>query len=105
MNIFIAQKIKIDGQEIQGPLDPSIVTISDLIGKVVGFIMPLALIILFFVFVAGGYDFILSRGNPERVKSAKAKLTTGIIGFVLLVSSYVVVRIIATVFGLDGGVL
>lgn len=86
------------GVSIQGPLN-NISSISDILNIVLSFLIPLAALILFFVFVAAGYDFLLSRGNPEKIKSAQAKITTGIIGFVFLVLSFFLVRAIAVIFG------
>lgn len=83
---------------IQGPLK-DISGIADIINIVLSFLIPLAALILFFVFVAAGYDFLFSRGNPEKIKSAQAKMTTGTIGFALLALSYFLVRAIAAIFG------
>lgn len=110
---YLSQKVCIGGQCIEGPL-PTLVgsagktefeTLGDLINKVVSFIIPLAAIILFFVLVWGGYDLMMSQGNPEKLKSAQAKITTGIIGFVLLILSYLIVKLISVIFGLGGGII
>ncbi len=102
---ILAQSISIDGQQINGPLDPRIQKLGDLVSRLTQFLVPVAGIILFFVLVWGGYDFLLSQGNPEKVKSAQAKITTGIIGFILLVFSYLIVKIIAIIFGTGQGIL
>lgn len=105
---YLAQQICIAGQCIQGPLPTGpggINNLADLINRIIQFLIPLAVIILLLVFIWGGYDFILSQGNPEKVKAAQAKFTTGIIGFVLLLLSYIVVKLIALIFGLGGGIL
>lgn len=109
MRQLFAQNFNIGGQEIQGPLNlgidktPDQYTLADVIGKVTQFLFPLAAVILFFVLVWGGYDFLMSQGNADKVKSAQAKITTGLIGFFLLIISYVLTRIIASIFGLEGG--
>lgn len=83
---------------IQGPLK-NISGISDILNIILSFLIPIGGLILFFVFVSAGYDFLFSQGNPEKVKSAQAKITTGIIGFVFLTLSYFLVRAIALIFG------
>lgn len=90
--------------ELQGPLQ-GISTLGDLVNKIATFIMPLAAIILFFVLVWGGYDYLMSQGNAEKIKSAQAKITTGVIGFVLLVSSFLIVKLITSILGVGGGIL
>lgn len=95
-------------QCIQGPLPTGpggINNLSDVVNKVVQFLIPLSVIVLLIVFILGGYDYMMSQGNPEKIKSAQAKITTGIIGFILLLISYLLVRLISLIFGLGGGIL
>ena len=96
----LAQQVKVGGQTIKGPL-VGIDNLGGLVSRIVNvFLIPLAGVILFIVLIWGGYDFIISRGNPDKLKSAKAKITTGVIGFILLVVSYLIVRLISDIFGL-----
>ncbi|KKP72875.1 MAG: hypothetical protein UR68_C0011G0010 [Candidatus Roizmanbacteria bacterium GW2011_GWA2_35_19] len=101
---FLAQSINLGGSTIEGPLK-DIDTLGDLVTKMLGFIMPLAGVVLLFVLIAGGYDFMMSQGNPEKIKSAQAKITTGIIGFFILAASFLIVRVISAIFGLGGGLI
>ncbi len=98
------QNLGIGHQDLKGPL-VGIDKLSDVVNVILTFIFPFGAIILFFVLVWGGYDFLISRGNPEKVKEAQAKITTGIIGFVLLVTSYIIVKLIGVIFGLGDGIL
>lgn len=100
---YLSQQININGQPIQGPLQ-GIKNLSDVINIVVKNLILIAGIILFLVLVWGGYGFMVSRGNPEKLKSARARITTGIIGFVLLIVSYLIVKLISVVFGLGEGI-
>lgn len=102
MNKLLAQTVNFGTTEIKGPLDPNIRNLGDLISRILSFIIPLSGIVLLFVLIWGGYDYMMSQGNPEKVKTAQAKITTGIIGFVLLIASYLIVRLIAGIFGLSG---
>ena len=101
---YLSQSLNISGQPIEGPLQ-GITTIGDIINKLLLIAIPLAGIILLLVLIWGGYDFIMSQGNAEKVKSAQAKITTGIIGFVLLVFSYLIIKVIEKIFGLETGIL
>jgi TRAP-type C4-dicarboxylate transport system permease small subunit len=98
----LAQRITVGGQAIEGPLK-DINNLGDLINKIASFVIPLAAIVLFFVLVWGGYDFLLSRGNAEKIKTARAKLTAGIVGFLLLIMSYLIVNLVSYMFGIGGG--
>ncbi len=105
MKNYLAQSLNINGTSIKGPLDSNINTLGDLINRVLTFLLPLSGIILLFVLIMGGYDYMTSQGSPEKIKSAQAKITTGLIGFFLLISSYLLVRVITAIFGLGGGIL
>ena len=97
----VADKIVIGGQEIEGPLRGNFNTPASVVNVVMSkLLVPLIAVILLLVFISGGYDFMLSRGNPEKIKTAQAKLTAAIIGFVILVSAYFVTKLISQIFGL-----
>jgi hypothetical protein len=89
---------------ITGPLDSSVDSLGKIISLGLSFLMPIAGIILLLVLISGGYDFMLSQGNPEKIKSAQGKITSGIIGFILLLISFLVTRLVASIFGLGGGI-
>lgn len=106
MNRYFAQSLTIGGQEIKGPLDASINTIGDLLNKkLIPFLYPMAALVLFFILVWGGYDFLMSQGTAEKVKNAQAKITAGIIGFVLLLLSFLIVKLISFIFNMGGGII
>ena len=104
MKHFLAQSLQISGTQIEGPLDDSVSSLGQIISKGLGFIMPMAGIVLLFVLISGGYDYMMSQGNADKIKSAQAKITSGIIGFILLIVSFLITRIIAVIFGLGGGI-
>lgn len=101
---LLAQSIKIGGSDIKGPLD-GFNTIGDIVNKVVPFVMSIAGIILFFVLLWGGLDYVTSQGSPEKLKSANAKITAGLTGFAILVFSFLISRIFAYIFGVGEGIL
>ena len=105
MNKLFSQTLNLNGTEIKGPLTNNINTLGDLISQILKFLMPMAGIVLLFVLIWGGYDFMMSQGNPERIKGAQAKITSGLIGFFLLIASYLIVRVISAIFGLNTGIL
>lgn len=109
-NQLLSQSVNLNGQTIEGPLKIPGVSSSDIklghiISRILQFILPLAGVVLLFVLIWGGYDYTLSQGNPEKVKGAQAKITTGLIGFGLLVLSYLLVKLISIIFGLQTGII
>lgn len=102
MKHLLAQSVTINGQTFQGPLS-GIEKLSDVVNVILPFIYGLAGILLFLFLVWGGYDYLLSGGNAEKVKAGQAKITSALIGFVLLALSYLAVRVISYIFGLGEG--
>lgn len=100
--MLLSQQVKVGKHIIAGPLK-NVNTVGDIVNRVLGFFVPFVGIILTFTFVWAGYELLTSGGNPDKVNSARAKLTTAIIGVILLVSSFLVVRIVAYIFNLDSG--
>jgi cation transporter-like permease len=102
MNPVYAQDINVDNTMIRGPL-VGINNLGDIINVTLkSLLIPMASVILLFVIIWGGYDFMMSRGDPGKIKSGKAKLTTGIIGFFLLIFSYLAVTVLSKMFGFGG---
>lgn len=108
--VLLAQVLKIEpigrvapAFEVKGPLDASISDIGSLINRLLVFGIPLAVLLLFFVFISAGYDLLQAGGSPDKVKSAKAKFTYGIIGLVLLLMAYFITALIGQIFGFGKG--
>ena len=91
--------------EIHGPLDPSINDIGSLISVVLKFLIPFAALILLFVFIWGGYDFMLSQGSPEKIKTARSKIVAGIVGLVLMVFAFIIAKFVSYLFDINSGIL
>jgi len=105
MKTYLTQCVRIAGEEICGPISSAPgeeINIAWIINKLISLVFPLSGVLLFFFLVLGGYDFLMSAGNPEKIKSGQAKMTAAVIGFILLVASYLIVRLVAMIFGLEG---
>lgn len=100
---LLTQKLKIGNQPnvtpIEGPL-VGINTPADIINKIIPILISAASIILFIMLVLGGFQFLTSGGNAEKVKLARGKLTYALVGFVLLIISYIIVKLISQIFGI-----
>ncbi len=102
----LAQRITVDmeGQQVTltGPLKVN--TIGDVIKIFFKFFIPFVGFILVVTFIWAGYDLLTSGGDPEKFKSARAKITTAIVGVIILISAYVVAKLAAYIFNLGGGI-
>ncbi|OGK18855.1 hypothetical protein A3D80_03150 [Candidatus Roizmanbacteria bacterium RIFCSPHIGHO2_02_FULL_40_13b] len=117
MNNLLAQQLEISQQanpsvtgmsfKINGPLTyggKPISSLADVITILIGYFLPLAGILLFVYLVWGGYDFLLSQGNEEKLAKGKAKISAALIGFFILIFALFIVRIIGYIFKLGNGI-
>lgn len=58
-------------------------------------------VVAVFTIIIGGVRFITSRGDPKQIEGAKGVLTWGIIGLVLILFSFMIIKIIAFATGVD----
>jgi TRAP-type C4-dicarboxylate transport system permease small subunit len=101
---YLAQRVCVQGQCFDGPL-VGMNTLGDVVNKLMSFLVPLASIVLFIVLIMGGYDFLMSQGNAEKIKSGRAKITAGIIGFILIALAFVITKLVAYILGLGEGIM
>ena len=74
---------------------------ATLISLIVNNIYVIAGVILFFFIVAGGLGILLNPGNTDKSKQGAKTITTALIGFIILFSSYWIIRIIEAITGIN----
>ncbi len=74
---------------------------ANLLNLIVKNIYVIAGIILFFFIIAGGLGIILNAGNPDKQKQGSKTLSSAIAGFIILFTSYWIIRIIETLTGIQ----
>lgn len=70
--------------------------------KIVNLILPNLLIgaaiILFIMLIMAGFTYMGSDGNPEKIKKAQMLLTFSFIGFALVLASFIIIKLVASLF-------
>jgi hypothetical protein len=61
----------------------------------------LAIVVVFFMIILGGYGFITAGGDKTKAQAARARITNAIIGLGIVASSFAVIALVADFFGLD----
>lgn len=109
MNKILLSQLKIGNQTIDSPLvdknGNQYQNLGQIIGAVTNFLIPIGAVILLFVLIWGGYDFMLSQGSPDKIKSARSKIVSGIVGLVLMVFAFIIAKFISYLFDINGGIL
>jgi len=55
-----------------------------------------------FYLITGGLSMMTSRGDPKALEGAKARITNGLIGFVIIFTAYWIVQVVGLLLGLPG---
>jgi len=76
-------------------------TVGDVISALIPYIFMIAGLVFFVFLIWSGFEFLMSAGDPEKVKSAQGKLVNAIIGFVVIFVAYWLVQILGVIFGLQ----
>lgn len=76
-------------------------SLETLFGNLVRFIVAFAGVALFVMLLAGGFSFLFSGGDPKKLEQARGTITSAVIGLVVIVSAYVILRIIGVFTGTE----
>jgi uncharacterized membrane protein len=72
-----------------------------IINRLLPFALFIAGLILFVILIVGGFSMLTSAGSPEKMKAAQGKITSAIIGFIIIFISYWLMRILEIIFGIS----
>ncbi len=84
--------------------DTALFDMTDPLGSIINafltYLFPFAGLLLLLYLIYGGYNLMLSGGDPKKAASAKSIITTALFGFVIIFVAYWLVQILGSVFGL-----
>lgn len=74
------------------------ITPSSFIGGAIKVALTLTIIVFFFIFVLGGIKWITSSGDEKKLAVARSQITNGLIGLLIILSSWAILGLIGTIF-------
>ncbi len=75
-------------------------TPGGIVSRLLQFIFPLAGLMLFVMIVWGGFEIMSGAGDKNKIQAGKTRITSAIVGFLILFSSYWLTQVIEVVFGI-----
>lgn len=78
----------------------SSLSIERIISALIPFIYVLAGLALLLMLIVGGFQLMMSAGDPKGVESGKNKVMYALVGFLVIFLSYWLVQVLQIVFGL-----
>lgn len=82
-------------------LSLNLTTLPGIINTLVPIIITLAGLILFIMLIAGGFQMLTSASNPEAAKAGQQRLTTALVGFLIIFAAYWIVQVVEIVLGIN----
>jgi len=94
--------MEIGGYKIVDPITkPELANLGLIISELLKYIFVIAGLILFFLLVTKGLQYLTSGGDPKKVEGAKQGLTAALIGFLIIFISYWLIQIAEFVLHID----
>jgi hypothetical protein len=81
-------------------LNSDTLTLGTVITQLLPYVFGVAGIILLFMIISSGFQMMTSKGDPKIFQVAQGKLTTAVVGILILFASFFVVRLILKFFGI-----
>ncbi len=82
----------------------TIKSLETLFSNIVQAVTALAAVALFVMLLVGGFNFLLSGGDQKKIEAARGTITNAVIGIVVIVSAYVILRTIGVFTGLESAI-
>lgn len=85
---------------VESPLSETFKDVSSIVNWASGAVLPIATIVLVGIIIYAGFLKLTSMGNPDKEKQSMQTLTSGVIGFALILSAALIVGILGALFGI-----
>ncbi|PIY68680.1 hypothetical protein COY90_04675 [Candidatus Roizmanbacteria bacterium CG_4_10_14_0_8_um_filter_39_9] len=77
---------------------PTLKCFEVVFGNILVMASGLIVFVLFIMFVNGSFTYLTSLGNPEKIKKAQGTLKYAVVGFILFISTFIILKIIDVLF-------
>ncbi|OGM83416.1 hypothetical protein A2434_03265 [Candidatus Woesebacteria bacterium RIFOXYC1_FULL_41_14] len=81
--------------------DSGVSTFSKIISMAIGVLTLVGIIWFLFTLISGAIAIIGSGGDKQALESARKKITTGLIGLVIILAATFILDLVGTIFGID----
>lgn len=83
------------------PVGTKFNSVGSIVTELLKYVYVAAGLILLLMLISGGIGLMTSGGNPDKMKAGYGKITSALIGFLIVFVSYMVVQIVERIFGVD----
>lgn len=75
--------------------------IAELIGKILNLLFMVGGLVLLVMIIISGIQWMLAGGNKESLARAQGRLTSAIVGFIILASAFAIISLIANILNVE----
>lgn len=100
MNYFFASTVSDIGQYLEGHPWLKVADLQGVVNSSIALVLVVAGVIFFFMLLAGGIQWMTAGGNQEALQAARKRLTTALIGIVIVFSAWAILNLVRGFFGL-----
>ena len=76
-------------------------TVGQIISALLPYIFGLAGFLILLYIVLGGYQVLVSQGDPKQMAAGREKITYAIVGFIVIFTAYWLVQLIARILNIQ----
>ena len=103
-NLYIVESMDVYGVNFADPNNNPVAKISSL-GSILNILIPFmtvgAALIFLTMLIVGAFTYITSGDNAEGVKKAQATMSSAIFGLIIVVSAYLIAKLISWFFKIE----
>jgi len=77
---------------------PTLQCFEVVFGNILTMASGLIIVVLFIMFVVGAFHYLTSLGNPEKLKKAQGTLRYAVVGLIIFLASFIILKVIDTLF-------
>lgn len=77
---------------------PTLKCFEVVFGNMLNIASSLIIVVLFIMFVNGAFHYLTSLGNPEKLKKAQGTLRYAVVGLIIFLASFLILKVIDTLF-------
>ncbi len=75
-------------------------SLGEIVSSLLKILFPIVGLLLLLYLLYGGYQYMLSRGDPKAIEAAKGVITNALVGFVIVFVAFWLVQLIGRVLGI-----
>ena len=73
----------------------------ELLSRILNVVLVIGVVAVLFYLVWGGLDWILSGGDKGKTESARNKITSAVVGLIILISAWAIMTFVQQLLGLE----